>query len=677
MAKNDVILVDGIIDDRVKHGNPSSVRSEVFEFFAFEQILKSYDLSIDEFEFGWIDGKDDGGIDGFFILVNGNLLVDPETFPWPKKNAELSVYLITAKHHDTFQQAPLDSIIASTSELFDFGIDEHSLKGAYSEELLNNRRLLIIAYKKLAACLTSLKVNFFYASRGNTKIIGESIVSRANQTIELTKTLFGSNDICFNFLGATELVEASRTLKNFSLELPFKECLSQGVGYVVLTSLDNYASFVSEKDKSLRRYLFEANVRDFLGLNRVNDDIANSLADGEDADFWWLNNGVTILATSAKAVGKVLHLDDVQIVNGLQTTESIFRYYSSGKKDEQSRSILVKVICSEDLAIRDRIIHATNNQSNVELSSLHSTDRIQRDIEEILERHGWFYERRKNYYRNAGKPAEQIVTPLYVAAGAIALILKNPARAIKLKSKFMRSDEAYGKVFSNSFPIGCWPKVVSILKIVDLHLDRLRLEVSGQKDKFTGTWRAPIAFFSTSLLLKNFNFNLKELCSLNESNISFEMVRDLFHLVNEQNTTGRNPRQLKNSFSRTGELKRHEFIRKCCDVIASKYNFSPENSIGAIEFSVRFDRYNEMEARWIKAGTEHNFPEGFLEQVDAILPQQPWKRSVHKEIAQCLSCSPSFAHAAIDELIRQGKRFRQVDGVVYDATGAVVSALGT
>ncbi len=52
MAKNDVILIDGIIDQRVKDGIPSHERDEVFEFLALEEMLKDYDLSADELEFG-------------------------------------------------------------------------------------------------------------------------------------------------------------------------------------------------------------------------------------------------------------------------------------------------------------------------------------------------------------------------------------------------------------------------------------------------------------------------------------------------------------------------------------------------------------------------------------------------------------------------------------------------
>jgi hypothetical protein len=81
--------------------------------------------------------------------------------------------------------------------------------------------------------------------------------------------------------------------------------------------------------------------------------------------------------------------------------------------ESRQRALLVKVVVSNDNEIRDQIIRATNNQSIVEVASLHATDKIQRDIEEVLERSGWFYERRKNYYRNIGKPEARFVTPMW------------------------------------------------------------------------------------------------------------------------------------------------------------------------------------------------------------------------------------------------------------------------
>ena len=100
------------------------------EYFAFEQILKDYDLSVDEIIQGSVDGRNDGGIDGFYILVNGHILTEAtETFKWPKSGSVLEVWIITCKHHDTFKQAPLDNLVASIVELLDFTIESSQLSG--------------------------------------------------------------------------------------------------------------------------------------------------------------------------------------------------------------------------------------------------------------------------------------------------------------------------------------------------------------------------------------------------------------------------------------------------------------------------------------------------------------------------------------------------------------------
>ena len=52
VAKNDSILIDGIIAQRVSEAVPSADKGEAFEYFSFEQILKNYDLSEEEFDVG-------------------------------------------------------------------------------------------------------------------------------------------------------------------------------------------------------------------------------------------------------------------------------------------------------------------------------------------------------------------------------------------------------------------------------------------------------------------------------------------------------------------------------------------------------------------------------------------------------------------------------------------------
>ena len=47
MAKNDLLLLDGILDGYVSRGLPSTQLDEAFEYLAYQQVLKDYDISHD------------------------------------------------------------------------------------------------------------------------------------------------------------------------------------------------------------------------------------------------------------------------------------------------------------------------------------------------------------------------------------------------------------------------------------------------------------------------------------------------------------------------------------------------------------------------------------------------------------------------------------------------------
>ena len=657
MAKNDVLLLDGIIDERVESKTPSNKRDEAFEFLAFEQLLKTYDLSSEELDFGSVDGRDDGGIDGFFIFINGHLLIDLESFIWPKSGALLEVWIITCKHHDTFKQPPLDSLVASLSELFDLGLSAESFQGDYSGDVIKLRENLKYAYRKLSPRLSNFKINIAYASRGDTGQIGDSIKSRSEQIESLTKESFGACDIEFLFVGASELVSLHRKIPSFSLELPFTEVFSSGERYVLLANLSDYYRFVSDEGK-LRRYLFDSNVRDFMGLNRVNEDIKNTLENDNSPDFWCLNNGVTILVTSASVVGEIIKLEDIQIVNGLQTTESIYRYFEAGGADEKNRSVLIKIIVSQDNDVRDEIIRATNNQTDVEMASLHATDKIQRDIEDIFERSDYLYERRKNYHANMGNPSSKIVTPLYLASGYVSLILKSPQRASTLKSKFMRSDGSYNLVFSERTPLSVYPVIADILKKTDLLLEMHRITPRGGGERFLKRWRYLVSFITVSRLIGTFGFSAKDLVNFDLTSYTDIKMKETWDFICEKSFDDLG----------TGYARKQRHYVDLCREAANEFSI---NDIDRVESWVGFGGSNQMkktEKKREKPVVDFNF----AMKVHDILPPQPWKPGMHISIMRRLKCSKNEYFKAVEILIKEGLRHKQKDGVVYDEQGNVV-----
>lgn len=661
MAKNDKILIDGIIDDRIEQKLPSEKRDEVFEYFAFEQLLKDYDLSNEELISGSVDGRNDGGIDGFYIFINGHLLLDLDKFNWPKTGTVLELWIITCKHHDTFKQAPLDNLVASLSELFDLSVENSDLKGDYSSQILAQRDTFKKAYRKVSPRLSEFNIFFSYVSRGNFEEIGESILSRSNQIKQIAKDSFANCNSLFNFVGSSELIELNRKAPIFTLELPFSDNLSSGETYILLTKLNDYYKFITDGTK-LRRYLFDSNVRDFMGMNRVNEDIRETLLNENSPDFWWLNNGVTILATGASLIGKSIQIKDIQIVNGLQTSESIYRYFSNGGFDTNNRSVLVKVIVSNNSENRDDIIRATNNQTFVELSALHATDKIQRDIEEVLRLNDMYYERRTNFYKNQGVSVEEILTPLYLASGYVNLILKSPQHANNLKSKFMRDEYKYNKVFSESVDLKVWSKIAYILKKTDRFLESIRPNEKSITEYFNKHRRQYLSFLTVSMIIKDFGFNVDDLVKFDESKFTKSELEKCWSMLT----------QLSSDQNHKYRIKLQDFMSLCNQL-------SVQENISGFE-KLKYSKgltppitkiYNKNETV-TPLKSKQVIDEEFIEKVNSSLPKQPWKPGVHKEITKLLNCTNKDYFSAVEILINRGQRYAQKNGITYDIEGKIV-----
>ena len=91
-----------------------------------------------------------------------------------------------------------------------------------------------------------------------------------------------------------------------------------------------------------------------------------------------------------------MSIENIQIVNGLQTSYSIFNNHNGDEDD--NRSVLVKVIINNNKETTDNIIASTNSQNPVSPTLLRATEPIQRNLELFFLNEGYYYDRRKNYY---------------------------------------------------------------------------------------------------------------------------------------------------------------------------------------------------------------------------------------------------------------------------------------
>ena len=269
-------------------------------------------------------------------------------------------------------------------------------------------------WESLGTRIPLVKIFFHYATKGNTDNVNAKVTGKAEDLCTKLTDLVPGSSAFTPMLGARELWRIASVVPDYTLQLRFFDYVTGESSYSGLVSLADYYAFIADDANNLRGHLFDWNVRDYQGSVTVNKQMSESLEPNDSADFWWLNNGVTVLC-SGISIGpnKTFTLDKVQIVNGLQTSHTIHGSLSqNGRPSEadKGRYVQVKVIQTSDEVTRDRIIRATNSQTKVPDASLHATEEIHRQIESHFQTHGWFYDRRKNFYKNQGKHSSRIVS---------------------------------------------------------------------------------------------------------------------------------------------------------------------------------------------------------------------------------------------------------------------------
>lgn len=170
--------------------------------------------------------------------------------------------------------------------------------------------------------------------------------------------------------------------------------------------------------------LMESNVRSFLSFRgKVNKGIRDTI-EHHPQDFVAYNNGISATASAVgfatradggKDTGHILSIRDLQIVNGGQTTASIFNTRKKDKADLSQILVPAKVVVITDTHDTSQdfvpnIARFTNSQNKVSQTDLSSTSPYQMRLETLSRRvvapkqrktiyaNRWYYERARGQY---------------------------------------------------------------------------------------------------------------------------------------------------------------------------------------------------------------------------------------------------------------------------------------
>lgn len=127
------------------------------------------------------------------------------------------------------------------------------------------------------------------------------------------------------------------------------------------------------QDAESKQYpLFEENIREYLGgTSGINKGIITTLKDPDErGNFFYYNNGITVICDKAKADAKSINIDNPQIVNGCQTVNSIAEVLKLESNPDTSFSdvyVMVKILVLQNKKTsfyRD-IVRYTNSQNSI------------------------------------------------------------------------------------------------------------------------------------------------------------------------------------------------------------------------------------------------------------------------------------------------------------------------
>ena len=214
-----------------------------------------------------------------------------------------------------------------------------------------------------------------------------------------------------------------------TIEIDFQDKFNMTIPCIENATSDKYSVYLAIISGELlaglydefRDRLLEKNVRSFLQVKgAVNKGIRDTLRDEPDM-FLAYNNGISVTAESVEIVrdenGKpsIKSIRDMQIVNGGQTTASIFNAHKDKKINADLSKVFVQmkisvITSSDDMdEIVPRISAFANTQNKVQIADFSANDPFHRRIEELsrtiwapaqggLLPQNWFYERARGQY---------------------------------------------------------------------------------------------------------------------------------------------------------------------------------------------------------------------------------------------------------------------------------------
>ncbi|MBL3561104.1 AIPR family protein [Rhodovulum sulfidophilum] len=427
-----------------------------------------FDVEVEDVPFDEIvDGAGERQIDMFRIDIDDS-------------TQSVDIHLIQVKNTNGFSANTVSLMKAGIEFIFLSPRDVYrATPNTKLLEKVENARQAIRQYGN-----NSVRIQCYFVTLGDESDISTEAAENRDSILRVFRdsSVFGGFD--FHFVGVNEIDRINNLRRNrgrkINANIPIiydanrasiVEFDTAGVRSVLCTVTGAELAKLAQTEP--RDAIFDANVRGNLGLGgQVNKSIYSSATDDSTAEhFWFMNNGITMVCDRLSVVRDPdepsVKVENVQIINGCQTTSSLRSALEDGKLSN-SVKVQLKLYESKDPIFIDNVVIATNNQNSIGSRDLHANDEVQQLIQrKIQEDFGLFYERKRGEAKSAGVPKSDVVS-LEKAGQAYLAIFKSQPTVSRAQKYKIYSQELYEDVFSRSQP---WQLAVAheIYRYADYH----------------------------------------------------------------------------------------------------------------------------------------------------------------------------------------------------------------
>lgn len=403
------------------------LRSLAFVYLCVETML---DLDVDEAFDCLTDGGGDFGVDALHITE--------------EMDGEFGVTLFQGKYkknlegNSNFEQNSIEAMVNAIRHIFDPSADLGAINDRLRVKVEQARSLIrdgLIPRVRAIACNNGLKWN-----------------ADAQQSID--RAVFG-DQVTWEHVNHDVLIGILQSIKpvDETLRLTGK-AMVEDMNYSRVCVGRMPVVEVAALMKSHGEKLLERNIRRYLGLhgNRVNEGIRATLSSNAPENFYFFNNGITLVCDkftyNALQQGDFqIKVKNLQIVNGGQSCMTILKTAEELEKNGQAlpaqASVLIRLyeLSSDNDDVVLQITHATNSQNPVDLKDLRANDVRQQQLEQSIQNLGYSYRRKR---MDATTKATDITTGA-AAEAVLAIWRKAPHQA-----KFL-TREHFGKLYDTIF----------------------------------------------------------------------------------------------------------------------------------------------------------------------------------------------------------------------------------